>query len=127
MWYSFLQSPAHSRERVHTRLGVSSTGFVRLCHTCVVVSWLQVEFGKVGFRTNRKLSKIVPDHLEGMPGIKVCRVYLVNQHVCAVTPHSLVLVHTRLLPLRAWLTGAALSQPGADCQAAAVQFAASVC
>ena len=37
---------------------------------------MQVEFGKVGFRTNRKLSKIVPDHLEGMPGIKVRRFML---------------------------------------------------
>lgn len=32
---------------------------------------LQVEFGKVGFRTNRKLSKVVPQHLEGQSSVKV--------------------------------------------------------
>lgn len=31
----------------------------------------QVEFGNVGFRTNRKLSKVVPQHLEGQPSVKV--------------------------------------------------------
>jgi hypothetical protein len=31
----------------------------------------QVEFGKVGFRTNRKLCKVVPEHQQGQPSIKV--------------------------------------------------------
>lgn len=31
----------------------------------VKLSHFQVEFGKVGFRTNRKLSKVTPDHLIG--------------------------------------------------------------
>lgn len=30
----------------------------------------QVEFGKVGFRTNRKLCKVVPEHQQGQPSIK---------------------------------------------------------
>lgn len=31
----------------------------------------QVEFGKVGFRTNKKLCKVVPDHLSGQGRVKM--------------------------------------------------------
>jgi hypothetical protein len=31
----------------------------------------QVEFGEVGFRTNRKLCKVQPAHLAGLPAVKV--------------------------------------------------------
>lgn len=44
--------------------------YVILCVIFVLFHHLQVEFGKVGFRTNKKLSKVVPDHLAGQPSVK---------------------------------------------------------
>eukprot|EP00882_Tetradesmus_deserticola_P032409 GHRQ01036780.1.p1 GENE.GHRQ01036780.1~~GHRQ01036780.1.p1 ORF type:complete len:150 (-),score=41.02 GHRQ01036780.1:190-639(-) len=41
------------------------------CLFCSILTLLQVEFGRVGFRTNRKLCKTQPEHLTGQPKIKV--------------------------------------------------------